>query len=614
MLIFRERLIRALLLGQDLNRRLDVVMQWVHDHIREGETLHIKFEKYDRYVHFPTPIGSSRPRFSRTPIGLLAFRVSDSEIFDAESWQPIFKQSGFNFFEAKHRFQHDPPVRWGLSQDQKRKILEIAHETITKYILQESLVHIEHSMLPFWLRRKANVDITLWVNGDLRGSCVSVEKPLYEGIQRAARDACLDVRFKPISKKELPSVQIEATIMGDLMVPLLQNEVGAIVHPDKGYYLKAGDRQGWLLPLAFNSASIPDAKNFYEILLHEKANVSHDNLDKPSIYTVEVQDFVEYNEHEVHSMRSSMLAVESGLNREGMLTMLCLAGDWLVNIQHDDGSFVTHIHPFDSPRMDIDWTRSAFASWALLQLGNHLTNETYRNASERSYSFLKEYLYRTNMIPEQKRFLALVYFGKLLNEMGKDDEIHRVVHEITPHMKRIRQDPISLSQAVGLFRLEIFGNEFEKLIRDALASLKAAFKDKQVAMRYSEPALWAELGNAFRGFDNDFAQEVVRWLESFQLGDGSFRTNAKVANSNTRGTGKILEILVLDYRNNPKVFDRGLSWLASMQYTESNSFFIPPNIAPKIIGGFRDSYMNPGAWIDGAGHAILAGLRRLQND
>ena len=124
-------------------------------------------------------------------------------------------------------------------------------------------------------------------------------------------------------------------------------------------------------------------------------------------------------------------------------------------------------------------------------------------------------------------------------------------------------------------------------------------------------AQWAELVNTFWGVDQPFAEKVLDWLKAQQLPSGAFPESTASDFVYTRGTGKISEVLALDPERNRTAIEAVLPWLIAMQYDEENTFFIPPEARPKILGAFRHDYLNPEAWVDSAGHVLLGGARLL---
>jgi hypothetical protein len=124
-------------------------------------------------------------------------------------------------------------------------------------------------------------------------------------------------------------------------------------------------------------------------------------------------------------------------------------------------------------------------------------------------------------------------------------------------------------------------------------------------------AAWSELANTFWGIDNEFARKIFDWLKKYQLPNGAFAAETNSSFAYTRGTGKIFEILALNPKENNEEINKALFWLAAMQYTGENTFFIPPKNRHLIMGGLRHDYFNPETWIDAAGHFLLGASRLI---
>ncbi len=148
--------------------------------------------------------------------------------------------------------------------------------------------------------------------------------------------------------------------------------------------------------------------------------------------------------------------------------------------------------------------------------------------------------------------------------------------------------------------------------------------------------LTANSGEAFlKMFENEkdisylhSAAEIFDWLLHYQLDNGSFRAlnNPDSEFSYIRGTAKVFEVLAKVFLiNKTKEFDgifnldyykacfqKAFNWIARMQYSSRNSYFVSSRNLDKVIGGFRHDYFNCDLWIDGAGHFILGASRFLK--
>ena len=130
------------------------------------------------------------------------------------------------------------------SFEERRLLLKIAHEAIAA-----SLAGREISLEPptLHLAEPRGAFTTLYHRGQLRG-CVGHVVPvssLYRTIAETARAAAFeDTRFWPVSREELPALEVSLSILSPL-TPIRPDEVEVGRH---GLLVSTGSRRGLLLP------------------------------------------------------------------------------------------------------------------------------------------------------------------------------------------------------------------------------------------------------------------------------------------------------------------------------------------------------------------------------
>jgi AmmeMemoRadiSam system protein A len=134
-----------------------------------------------------------------------------------------------------------------LSPDQRQQLLTIARRSI-EMVLSGRRTELDPVTDPE-LRRPSGVFVSLHTHdGDLRGCIGSIEPvaPLWEAVARSAVNAAFrDPRFHPLQPDELPSIELEVSVMSPItpVSNVLEIEVG--VH---GLIVRRGNRAGLLLP------------------------------------------------------------------------------------------------------------------------------------------------------------------------------------------------------------------------------------------------------------------------------------------------------------------------------------------------------------------------------
>jgi AmmeMemoRadiSam system protein A len=133
-----------------------------------------------------------------------------------------------------------------LSAKDKTTLMNIARTTIEDCVKGEKVPEFEVDS-PI-LKEKRGAFVTIRENGQLRGCIGYIEaiKPLYITIREMAQAAALnDPRFNPVSPQELPSLDLEISVL----TPLKKiKDVSEIQIGRHGVLLKKGYYQGVFLP------------------------------------------------------------------------------------------------------------------------------------------------------------------------------------------------------------------------------------------------------------------------------------------------------------------------------------------------------------------------------
>jgi AmmeMemoRadiSam system protein A len=138
----------------------------------------------------------------------------------------------------------------GLSQAEKKLLLELARSTLQSYLKNIRIPQKKENQFSAYPKLGENfgVFVTLRKKGELRGcigSIIGVE-PLYRSVMAFAVHAAVDdPRFPPLKQKELESVEIEISVMTPLR--LVSNYRSILMGTD-GVVIRDGLAQAVFLP------------------------------------------------------------------------------------------------------------------------------------------------------------------------------------------------------------------------------------------------------------------------------------------------------------------------------------------------------------------------------
>jgi ribosomal protein S12 methylthiotransferase accessory factor len=613
--------------------RLEPVISRLSGLLFQDEYALIDFPAYSACVFCDYNLGIKKAQempVGEKPAFIIAKRLNNR--IDEADWQMIFSSRDMIILENKNRRLDIKPLRWGLSSQEKYQALKIARQSLGfflktgKFMISDDLGNAISPRLELL----GSVGVAIWTNGNLRGSKIIQNEKLSRAIIKSAAFAARDHRFKPLAFEELANTRIEITLISDIKVPLVkENLEKQPISPEKGYLLKYFKKTGWYLPEVFNAIKFADLKDLVGQLKDKKAGLEEIDFYDASlqIENFEVFDFIESRDLKNFLDLSGPSPKPDGLENDSLLEKAMLATDWIMNNQEAGGNFTTISHALGNQGRELDWARSAFSGFALSEFGKSARNEKYKLAAEKNLEYLYQYLIAENLKPEGY-ILALAYLGQAALSLEKNSiakECYRIIS--TEAHPRILS-PISLEQ-IGTFFAGI--SAIHEVLLDS-AKKYAMFSylsyRKENKTNNTQCALYAELINLYvKLFEKtneknyfDRAKSIMDWILTYQNKDGSFKVSRTQNNPNTRSAGKIIEILALfanhknlsGYeRNKYKIsLKKALDWMFSMQYNKENSFFIKSHVCARILGGIRHTYLDPDAWIDSVGHLLL-GISRL---
>jgi len=181
---------------------------------------------------------------------------------------------------------------FNLSGEDKRTLLQIARQTIEKFINEGNVPCIEASKFSETLMTPAGAFVTLHENNELRG-CIGTfkpDKPLYLLVQEMAISAAIkDYRFSKVTPSEIKKIEIEISVLSPMKKINSTDEIKLGKH---GIYIKKGMNGGTFLP----QVAIETGWNLEQFLGHcarDKAGIGWDGWKDAEIFTYEALVFDE---------------------------------------------------------------------------------------------------------------------------------------------------------------------------------------------------------------------------------------------------------------------------------------------------------------------------------
>lgn len=608
--------------------QLRTLFEWLSGIVREADVVVVEKNGRDAFYRFPFPLRlGDMPRRSEAGREEATFVVrlgnaerhlpgASSTSSPQAEWARIFSSPEVAVFEKKSRATGPAPLRWGLSEEEKRRALRLARAAVADLLRTGEKATGQLRGLPPRFSLRADVDVAFWVRGALRGSQIVEGRALGDGIAEASCRASRDPRFKPLEQEDLPALRIQVTVLHDLHIPLSRAEkTKNAIYAEKGYRLEREGRAGWYLPEVLNVRRFRGLNDFLGDLAEEKAGLARASHRNAGVFIFEVDDFIESADRSGAVCLFGPVVKNKLVTRDSGLTIQRLrsAADWLCRIQEPDGNIPAVLDPLTGQKVQIDWPRLAFTAFALSEFGAASGKEEYRSAAQKAFAYLEQHLFAHDGVVLPHRELPLAYFGQLALSLGERQGAERAAEELLGRLDTSSFEPILYSQAATFF----IRSKNRAAASRLLGALQSEFLGRQNSPR--SLATWAEAAHAAflysrTGREDSFGtlyKEVKQRLLAHQLENGAFPDFPGSRFAYTRGTGKIFEVLALEPEANRAALLHSLRWLFSMHYSEDAAFFVPERFLREVIGGFRHDELNHEAWIDAAGHVLLGTARIL---
>ncbi|MCK5840485.1 MAG: AmmeMemoRadiSam system protein B [Bacteroidales bacterium] len=181
-----------------------------------------------------------------------------------------------------------------LTENDKKDLLEIARETVDKYVRNRKVPDIDPAGFSENLLSHSGAFVTLHKEGKLRG-CIGrfkVEEPLYLIVQQMAiSSSTQDSRFKPVTPDELDDIELEVSVLSPMRKI---DSIDEIILGKHGIYIKKGWSTGTFLPQVASETGW-SKEEFLGYCARDKAGIGWDGWKDAEVYIYEALVFSEKN-------------------------------------------------------------------------------------------------------------------------------------------------------------------------------------------------------------------------------------------------------------------------------------------------------------------------------
>ena len=199
-----------------------------------------------------------------------------------------------SFTQEKAKYQSN---EFSISSEDKKLLLKLARETITRYIEKGTTLEIDPANLSAALNTPCGAFVTLNKDHNLRGCIGRFEPglPLWKVVQSMAIAAATqDHRFSKVQVNELSQLEIEISVLTPLKRIKSADE---FILGKQGIYIKQGNSSGTFLPQVATSTGW-SKEEFLGHCSQDKAGIGWNGWKTAELYTYEALVFGEEKEKE----------------------------------------------------------------------------------------------------------------------------------------------------------------------------------------------------------------------------------------------------------------------------------------------------------------------------
>lgn len=550
---------------------------------------------------------------------------------DKEPREFFLFESDFLCIKEIVPFSHKLSLRHGLTGTEKVQALSLVRSNLEEILLRGKSFEAKdysQTFLTGKFQEQATVDVGLWVDGQIRGSIIHTGPSLLQALLTGSRLTPRDGRFRPLEYREMPNLRIEINILSDMPVPLPKKHILSerIMH-DKAYVVRHNNKNGWLLPMVFNSMSFSGYKDFLEFLIRVKASIGVDevnDIQNITVGAVEVENFIDDNELKGEcTMNGSFIKSNQTVIPDTALMLGIQMADWACSLQSPEGFIPLSVDVYTKDVERTEWMRMAFVAFSLGYFGARINEPRYIEVAKATKRYMESLFPKLHILSPQTRVVAYAYLGRLAVLLGNTTSVLEYSKVISASFD-IKYSVLTRLQIATFFydaskEVPELLSKFTNMTADIYVDWEEMLEKEQEVYL----AVYAEALVLLWYVAHDKRITDVSWLEKYekmrawylsqQNSDGSFPNSTRSKYKYTRGTGKIFEALSIDTRNHQSCY-AGLTWLAQFQYKEDTMFNIPPELRPKVRYSLMHDEINHSAWTDSVGHALIGIGRLLQTE
>lgn len=242
-------------------------------------------------------------------VDLIDYRNSgDSEIGDKSS---VVGYYSISFSNKEKKISNETTTKdksdmtdqpFELQEQDKKILLEIARNTLVKYIWEREIPEVDINKLSKNLLEQTGAFVTLNKDGNLRG-CIgrfNPGEPLYKVIQdMTVSSSTKDYRFTPVTPPELDNIEIEISVL----TPLKKiDNIDKIILGKHGIYIKKGFQSGTFLPQVVDKTGWTK-EEFLGYCARDKAQIGWNGWKDADIYIYEAIIFSEAEFQQQHGLK-----------------------------------------------------------------------------------------------------------------------------------------------------------------------------------------------------------------------------------------------------------------------------------------------------------------------
>ncbi len=188
------------------------------------------------------------------------------------------------------RGDSETAIDFNLTPEEKKFLLKLARETIEQKLEDNSVPEVNEDELTDNLKMNCGAFVTLTKNDELRG-CIgrfTATEPLYKIVQQMAMASALrDVRFTPVTKRELKDIDIEISVLTPLKRIYSSDEFQL---GKQGIYMYKDGRSGTFLPQVAKTTGW-NKEEFLGHCARDKAGIGWEGWKDADLYTYEALVF-----------------------------------------------------------------------------------------------------------------------------------------------------------------------------------------------------------------------------------------------------------------------------------------------------------------------------------